>query len=76
MVSTNEAKLVRGDIKIARTTYNLNAQIQTVKYEDNSKASISAKVPYSYSNALVKAISEIPADQQQIIISELKAKGY
>jgi predicted transcriptional regulator len=76
IVNVHEAKLVRGDIKIARTTYNLNSQIQTVKYEDNSRSSVSAKVPYSYSNALVKAISEIPSDQQQIIISELKAKGY
>ena len=76
IVNSHEAKLVRGDNTIARTTYNLNTQIQTVKYGDQSKSSLSAKVLYSYTNALVKAIEEIPSDQQQIIINELQAKGY
>jgi len=76
IVNSYEAKLVRGDMKIARTTYNLNSQIQTVKYEDKSRSSLSKKMEYAPYTLLVKGIREIPNDQQQIIISELKAKGY
>ena len=74
MTETYKAKLVKNDETIARTTYDLSAKKQDVT---GGSSSDSQSIETSYTpSLLVSMISEIPKDQQEILIKELKEKGY
>ncbi|WP_040281763.1 hypothetical protein [Psychroserpens damuponensis] len=69
-----EAKLVKDAIILARTSYDLDTKTQSIASKDDAQPKF-YEGSYSVSY-LVNRIPEIKADQQQIIIEELKAKGY
>ncbi|RMA64290.1 hypothetical protein [Ulvibacter antarcticus] len=75
IMGAQEAKLTKNDETVARTTYESATSSQTINFEDASQSAITKEMSYSPA-LLVEAISEIPKDQQQIIISELTDKGY
>ncbi len=75
IMGTYEAKLVKNEIKIAKTKYDLKTQTQTVTYIDKSKKGSSKTMSYS-PGVLINCIAQIPEDQKQIIINELIEKGY
>lgn len=75
IMETYQAKLVKNEVKIAKTKYDLKTKTQTVLYSDESKKGLSKTKPYSPS-FLVNCITQIPENQKQIIINELIDKGY
>nr|WP_321226158.1 hypothetical protein [uncultured Psychroserpens sp.] len=74
MGGTYDAKLVKNDAVLARTSYDLESKTQSVASETDTQPDFYES---SYSiGYLVNRIPEISTDQKQIIIEELKAKGY
>lgn len=71
---TYKAKLVKNDATIARTSYNLESKKQSVASVNDAQPKF-FETSYSPS-LLINSISEIPTNQKQILINELKAKGY
>ena len=74
LTEANKAKLVKNDATIARTSYNLESKQQSVASVNDGQPEF-FKTSYSPS-LLVNSIPEISASQKQILIKELKAKGY
>jgi len=74
LTETYKAKLVKNDETIARTSYDLGVKKQSVAAVNDTEP---AFFETSYSpSLLLHRISEIPEDQKNILIQELKAKGY
>ena len=74
ITDTYEAKLVKNGESLARTSYNLESKQQTIASETDDQPDFFSG---SYSpSLLVNRIPEISADQKEILIKELKAKGY
>jgi len=71
---TYKAKLVRDGKELAKTSYDLESKVQSILAQGHSQPLF---YEGSYSIAyLVDLIEDINADQREIIIDELKAKGY
>lgn len=74
LTGTYKAKLVKNDETLARTSYDLESKKQSISSIIDAQPEF---LQSSYSpSLLVNSISEIPKDQKQILINELKAKGY
>lgn len=71
---TYNAKLVKNDETLAKTSYDLESKQQSVASETDDQPEF-FKTSYSPS-LLVNKIPGIPIDQKQILIEELKTKGY
>ncbi|MGC1473495.1 MAG: hypothetical protein WA775_12955 [Psychroserpens sp.] len=74
MVGIYEAKLVRADKTIARTSYDPELNQQFVAAESDAQPD-AYQVAYSPS-LLITRITEIAKDQQDVLMKELKDKGY
>ncbi|SFJ39925.1 hypothetical protein [Olleya namhaensis] len=74
MTDTYKAKLVKDDVALARTTYDLNAKQQSIASENDAQPEF-FETSYSPSLLLTK-IPGIALDQKDILIEELKSKGY
>ncbi|WP_452222054.1 hypothetical protein [Lacinutrix salivirga] len=71
---TYVAKLVKNEEDLARTAYDLETKQQTIASPGDAQPDFYST---SYSpSLLVNRIPEIAEDQKQILIKELKAKGY
>lgn len=74
MGGTYDAKLVKDDAVLARTSYDLDSKQQSIASESDAQPDF-YEGSYSVS-FLVNRIPEISTDQKEILIKELKAKGY
>lgn len=71
---TYKAKLVKNNETLAKTSYSLESKQQSLTSETDAQPEF-FKTSYSPS-LLVNKIPGMPTDQKQILIEELKAKGY
>lgn len=74
ITDTYTAKLVKGEETLARTSYNLETKKQSIAAETDAQPDF---FDGSYTiSVLVNRIPKIAKDQKEILIEELKAKGY